>query len=336
LTFAPADDAWGLVANVPNSDPTPVEASQRDGTRLVIPPARPLAGPLPVPSELTGNREVRFAWRPAGLAPQETDRLPALAGDRLLAGLGAGVGSPIAVGERFADTRPLEVTGAVRGFPTIDPATPAAIVDLGALATHEYVHTARTLEPGEFWVGADDAALDTVTAAIADPAIGGTDVRVRAREADARLADPIAIGVIGALALGAVAALVFATIGIVVTALVSLRQRGRDVALLGALGLSSRQLIAALSAEHAFLLAVGSLIGIVLGTVLALVVLPAVTLDERAAVAVPPVHVEIPLEVPAALIVVAVLAFVGLVWLQARALRRDAPAAALRATEEQA
>jgi len=53
-------------------------------------------------------------------------------------------------------------------------------------------------------------------------------------------------------------------------------------------------------------------------------------------VAVPPVHVEIPLEVPAALIVVAVLAFVGLVWLQARALRRDAPAAALRATEEQA
>ena len=336
VPFAPADDAWGLVANVPNSDPTPVEAYQRDGTRLVIPPARPLAGPIPVPSELTGNREVRFAWRPVGLAPQETDRLPALAGDRLLAGLGAGVGSPITVGERFADTRPLEVTGAVRGFPTIDPATPAAIVDLGALATHEYVHTARTLEPGEFWVGADDAALDTVTAAIADPAIGGTDVRVRAREADARLADPIAIGVIGALALGAVAALVFATIGIVVTALVSLRQRGRDVALLRALGLSSRQLIAALSAEHAFLLAVGSLIGIVLGTVLALVVLPAVTLDERAAVAVPPVHVEIPLEVPAALIVVAVLAFVGLVWLQARALRRDAPAAALRATEEQA
>src|SRR4029078_7730624 len=86
--FTAADDAWGLVANVPNSDPAPVEAAQRQGTRLVIAPTRPLAGPLVVPGPLTGNREVRFAWRPAGLAPQETDRLPALAGDRLLDGLG--------------------------------------------------------------------------------------------------------------------------------------------------------------------------------------------------------------------------------------------------------
>ena len=80
----------------------------------------------------------------------------------------------------------------------------------------------------------------------------------------------------------------------------------------------------------------GSLTGILLGGVLAFVVLPAVTLDQRAVVAVPPVHVEIPLEVPLGLLVVALVAFVAIVTLQVRTLRRDGPAAALRATEDDA
>ena len=65
--------------------------------------------------------------------------------------------------------------------------------------------------------------------------------------------DPIALGIIGALAIGFVAAALFAIVGFIVSAAVSARERIAEFALLRALGLSSGQLSVWLSLENAAL-----------------------------------------------------------------------------------
>jgi predicted lysophospholipase L1 biosynthesis ABC-type transport system permease subunit len=294
----------------------------------------PIAGPNVFPQGITGNQEVRFAYRPEGFGPSDLAPMPALATDTLLTTLGVPPGDEISVGERFADPRRLVAAAALRGFPTIDPARPAAVVDLGVLATNDYVGAGRTLQPAEWWIGVDDAHAEAVAALASGEEIRGTDVVVRLREAAGRSGDPLAIGIVGALALGAAAAGLFAAIGLAIGAIVGVRQRGREIALLRALGLSTRQLVAALSAEHAFLLVIGSVTGIGIGVALAYIVLPAVTLSERATAAVPPVHVEVPIQIVGLLLALAAGAFLLLVALQARSLRRELPAEALRATED--
>jgi ABC-type antimicrobial peptide transport system permease subunit len=124
------------------------------------------------------------------------------------------------------------------------------------------------------------------------------------------LSDPIALGVIGALALGALSAILFAAIGFVVSATVSTRERLGEFALLQAIGLSHRQLSGWLTLENAFLLATGLLVGTGLGLVLAWVVLPFVTLTQEAALAVPPVEVVIPWGIYGLLYLVAAAALV--------------------------
>ena len=53
-------------------------------------------------------------------------------------------------------------------------------------------------------------------------------------------ADPVALGIIGALSVGFVVAALFAVIGLAISAAVSARQRRTEFALLRALGLSGR------------------------------------------------------------------------------------------------
>ena len=116
----------------------------------------------------------------------------------------------------------------------------------------------------------------------------------RSERTSALTGDPVALGVIGALAIGSTAALIVAIIGFVVSAVVSTRERLGEFALLRALGLSPAQLSAWLAIENAFLLAAGIVAGTGLGLVLSWLVLPFVTLTSEARIVVPPVLVEIP------------------------------------------
>ena len=86
--------------------------------------------------------------------------------------------------------------------------------------------------------------------------------------------DPVALGIIGALAIGFVAAAMFAVVGFIVSAAVSARERVTEFALLRALGLSSVQLSSWLSLENAVLAGVSLVTGSLLGLVIAWVVLP--------------------------------------------------------------
>jgi ABC-type antimicrobial peptide transport system permease subunit len=147
-----------------------------------------------------------------------------------------------------------------------------------------------------------------VASAIAADPFSASAVTVRTVLHRDLLGDPVALGLIGALAIGALAAVVFAAIGFIVSATVSARERLGEFALLQAIGLSHRQLSGWLSLENLFLLLVGLLTGTGLGLVLAWVVLPFVTLTQEAALAVPPVEVVYPWAIYGLLYLVALAA----------------------------
>ncbi len=94
--------------------------------------------------------------------------------------------------------------------------------------------------------------------------------------------------------LGFVAAAIFAGIGFAVNAAVSARERLVEFALMRAVGLSNRQLIAWLGLENALLVIFGLVGGTVLGITLAWLVLPLIAITQDATVAVPGVIVIYP------------------------------------------
>ncbi|MDQ4005470.1 MAG: FtsX-like permease family protein, partial [Actinomycetota bacterium] len=242
----------------------------------------------------------------AGFGPAQTTRLdfalaasasgndavPVLASTGFLAATGAAVGDQVELGQ-LTERRQFAIVGSVRAFPTVDPGEPFVIADLASLSA---VDEARgdPLEIDEWWLRTSEGSAPEVASTLRADPYSAADVMARDELHRDLLGDPVALGVIGALALGALSAIVFAAIGFVVSATVSTRERLGEFALLQAIGLSHRQLATWLSMENAFLLFVGLLAGTGLGLVLAWVVLPFVTLTQEATLAVPPVEVVFP------------------------------------------
>ena len=161
------------------------------------------------------------------------------------------------------------------------------------------------------------------------------DTLLSRRERTAELTDdPVALGVIGALAIGSIAALVVAIIGFVVSAVVSTRERLNEFALLRALGLSPAQLSAWLTLENAFLLSTGVVAGTGLGLVLSWLVLPFATLTAEARVVVPPILIEIPWLAIGTVHLLAAIALVATVFVIGGILRRVPVSGVLRAGQD--
>lgn len=241
---------------------------------------------------------------PVGEPLTDAGPVPALASESYLARTGVSVGEIVDLGS-LGERREFEIVGSVSAFPTLDPAGPFLIVDLAALAAADEL-AGSTLAPDEWWLSVREGS----GAAVAD-ALRGEPYSAEAVLANDELhrqlaADPIALGVIGALALGALAAVIFAAIGFMVSATVSTRERLGEFALLQAIGLSHRQLSVWLWIENTFLLTIGLVAGTGLGLLLAWVVLPFVALTQEARVAVPPVEVVFPWGIYGVLYAVAV------------------------------
>ena len=267
-----------------------------------------------------------------GGAPPGDEAVQALASTSYLELTGTEVGDVVDVGELTARRR-FEIVGTVDGFPTVDPATPFLVADLGALATADRAD-GRELEVSEWWLDTADGAAASVAETLDEDPYSSTSIGVREELHRDLLADPVALGLIGALAIGAVAAIVFAAIGFVVSATVSTRERLGEFALLQAIGLSHRQLSAWLTMENLFLLLVGLLVGTGLGLVLAWVVLPFVTLTQEATLAVPPVEVVFPWGIYGLLYIVAGIALAITVLVIGRLLGRVRVSGVLRAGGE--
>jgi ABC-type antimicrobial peptide transport system permease subunit len=159
-------------------------------------------------------------------------------------------------------------------------------------------------------------------------------VQGRADRTAALLADPLALGTIGALLLGFIAAALVAILGFALSAAITARERQAEFALLRALGLHPRQLVASLSLEQGITVALSLIGGLLLGLLLARLVLPLVSLTQAGVAAVPSTRVIVPWLTIILLVGGVLVALVGVGAILGMVLRRTGLGGALRVAEE--
>jgi predicted lysophospholipase L1 biosynthesis ABC-type transport system permease subunit len=159
-----------------------------------------------------------------------------------------------------------------------------------------YAATGDPAPATEWWFALSPGSEAAVVEQLRAPPFSPDEVVAREELTRSLTADPVPLGVVGALGLGSIAAMVFAAIAFLVSATVSTSERIGEFAILRALGLSLRQLSTWLTFENAFLLAFGLVTGSGIGLLLAWLVLPFATLTSSGEAAVPPPTVVVPLE----------------------------------------
>jgi hypothetical protein len=230
--------------------------------------------------------------------------------------------------------RRLSIVGTVDAFPTADSGRPLLVVDeptLGLLRLQGR-HIARDAD--EWWIAAAGGQEEALTGALLGGPFNSANVVSVVDRTRSLSTDGVALSIIGALTLGSVAAALFAIVGLTVSAAVSARERRTEFALLRALGLSGRQLSGWLWLENGSLVFVSLLAGTGLGLLIGWMVLPFVTVTQRAAPPVPSVIVQVPWDRILLLEVVSALTLAGAVVLIGGALRRLGMGSILRMGED--
>lgn len=184
--------------------------------------------------------------------------------------------------------------------------------------------------PDEWWVSIDDEQVDAFAAGL--PA----DATVTTRAGLARdfSEDPLRVAIQAALWLVTAAAAVLAALGFAVHAVVTVRAREIEFAQLRAVGIQRGALLRIVSAESALLSVLGVAFGVGLGTALAYLVAPLVSVGPDGRAPMPPVDVVIPWETVGLLALEVVLVLVVTIAIVAGMLRRIDPAQMLRLGDE--
>ncbi|MFB7589730.1 ABC transporter permease [Streptomyces sp. NPDC056169] len=275
--------------------------------------------------------------------PKAPARLPAVVTETYLAATGAKPGDKL---EITLGGKPVGITIArvVKELPTTGPGaqgasatTPVAtpedggsiLVDLASVNRYLASDETASVPASEWWLTVAPGRSDEVAAALrARPSADPEQILVRDETAADLLGDPLGAGPNAALMAVAAAAAALAAVGFAVGSAGSMRERSAEFGVLRALGTPQRRLARLIAAEQGVLIAVGLLVGIGLGTVLARAVVPLVVLTGQATRPVPPVLVELPLG-QVALLVTGVAAL-PLAIVAAIALRRTDPVVTLR------
>jgi ABC-type antimicrobial peptide transport system permease subunit len=223
---------------------------------------------------------------------------------------------------------PLKIVAVVKSFPTVTSSSGALIIDLQAAQQRLVSQGAPPLSVTEWWLATTDHQIppDLRRALPPGSAITG------AAEAIAELTgDPLsALAQQALLALAAAAALLAIT-GFWVSIAANVRQRRAEQALLAALGVNKRRAALQLCLEKLMLSVPAAVLGVVLGTVVASLLVPAVTLSAAATQPVPPpvTLFDLPQTLPVGAAVAILPALAAALVL----VRRPDPAAELRAAE---
>lgn len=181
----------------------------------------------------------------------------------------------------------------------------------------------------EWWLSTAPGRTAEVAAALrARPDTDPAQVQVRDEVADELVSDPLGAGPQSALLAVAVVAAALAGVGFAVTAVGSRRERSAEFAVLRALGAPRRRLARMIAAEQGVLIAIGLLVGSVLGAVLTRAVVPLIVLTGQASRPVAAVLVQLPAGQVAVLL--ASFAALPLLIVAVLALRRTDPAISLR------
>lgn len=223
-------------------------------------------------------------------------------------------------------TIPVRIVAQVSTFPTV--AGSGLIMDLTTLQSVLAANSGAPLMVTQWWLA---TAGHDVPAALTAALPTGSDVTSRATVQAATAGDPLSAAPQQALLAIAAAAALLAITGFVVSIASNVRQRRAENALLAALGVAQRSAAAQLFMEKLLLSVPAAALGLVLGTVVARLLVPAVTLTTTAQAPVPPAVTLFDLSqtitLAAAVAVLPVLAAALVVF------RRPDPAAELRAAE---
>jgi ABC-type antimicrobial peptide transport system permease subunit len=223
-------------------------------------------------------------------------------------------------------TVPARIVAVVSEFPTITGS--ALIMDLPTLQAFLVSKGGTPLGVAQWWLA---TAGHQVPASLARTLPPGAAITSSAALASAAAADPLSAAPQQALLAMAAAAALLAITGFWVSIAADVRQRRAENALLAALGVAQRSAAAQLFIEKLLLSVPAAALGLILGTVVARLLVPAVTLTTTAQQPVPPpvtlfdLSQTVPLALAVAVIPALAAAFV--------VFRRPDPAAELRAAE---
>ena len=244
----------------------------------------------------------------------------------------------LAVGDEVVVRAPggplaVRITSVVDRLPTVEAGTAAVLVDLPTVATLALLRDTDPVRADEWWLSTSAGSSARVADAVA--AVSGVPDEVLDLEelSQARLTSPLGIGLAGALGVGAAAALLVTAIGFAVHGAASARERLTEFAFLRAIGFSRRQLLGVLAAEQGVLASVGVLLGLAVGAVSSVLLVPYLVAPSLADIA-PPLRLAADLWAVAffAVVVLVVLALVA--GGVARALRGQGLGSALRLGED--
>ncbi len=189
--------------------------------------------------------------------------LPALVTPGLLAQTGLAVGDEVAM-TVGASTPTLVIVGTIAALPT-DPARPlGVVVDYSSLAALEW-------EQGTDYGSPDLRLFD-------DPASPGVTVTAEQARRQ-RLADPVSVAVLGALGFGALAVTVVTIVGLAYGVGVAIEGRRFELALLRALGVPPGDVRKMLRRESLLVAVLGTIGGLLIGGVLAVVTIASLARD---------------------------------------------------------
>jgi FtsX-like permease family len=221
---------------------------------------------------------------------------------------------------------PVTIVAETTAFPAVTGS--ALIVDLSTLEGVLTRHGAFPLPVTQWWL---TTAGHDVPATLDSALPPGAGMTSRAALAAATAADPLSAAPQQALLAMALAAALLAVTGFWVSIAANVRQRRAENALLAALGVGQRSAAAQLFLEKLLISVPSAVLGLVLGTVVARLLVPAVTLNSAAQQPVPPpvTLFDLPQTVPLAAFIAVVPALAAALVM----LRRPDPAAELRAAE---
>ncbi len=224
---------------------------------------------------------------------------------------------------------PLRIVAEVTSFPTVTVPGGALITDLGSLQEYLARQSLPPLPVTQWWLAtADGGVPPSLTARV--PA--GTDITSAAALAAAAASDTLSAAPQQALLALAAAAAILAITGFWVSIAADVRRRRGETALLAALGVTRRGAALQLCLEKLLLSLPSAVLGVLLGTLVARLLVPAVTLTPAAQLPTPPaVTVD---DLPLAIAFALAVAVLPAVTAALAATRRPDPAAELRAAEE--
>lgn len=262
------------------------------------------------------------------------------------------VGVPVHVSQRFAELNELvlgqrfrlslgqinvwfEVAGIADLFVTLYPDQSYMLVDRTTFAYSLRRTNTIDVEPNEIWVRLNDATRaedllnDDMLMSVNQSAIMTIDQQIQTYETDI-----LSLGVIGLLYLSFLIGLVLSLVSLFTYIGLSVQSRISEFAVLRAMGLTGRGLVASIMIEQALVLCTAIVLGALIGQFLTTQVLPPLALNAAGGVVTPPLIVKTSLALIAqyGLMLVGVLALVMVIsyyWV-----RRAATAQALRLTEE--